>query len=55
MKAFGTFVLSAVAVSGLIIDSPSTYPPHWIEIGITDVSTPIDLVLAIKQQNVQSM
>ena len=55
MKAFGSFILSAAAVAGFVIDSPSSYPPNWVEIGITDVSTPIDLVLAIKQQNVESV
>ena len=55
MKRLGTLGLLVTAVSSVVIDSPSTYPIHWAEIGITDVSTPIDLVLAIKQQNVESM
>jgi len=39
-------------VYGVIIDSPKSYPSGWVAVAPTPLETPIELVLAVKQQNV---
>ena len=46
------FSLSSLCAYGVVIDSPELHDTNWVAIGTTAPDTPIDLVLAVKQQNV---